>query len=145
MPLAYIVHLKLLFHFSGIVAKRSVFQYFVNTQVELMIWAQYCTLRLATKPLKWKTGLTYDTPRIRRVSYGYHTNTRIILYIYALRLRILCSRNNEIPLLFRYDAVEVENDLMCVSYEHAYHKDVSDKYLLNLFRFFPLIEHFGAF
>ena len=119
--------------------------YYFGPLVTVLAGFHCSTLRLATKPLKWKTGVTYDTPRIRRVSYGYHTNTRIILYIYALRLRILCSRNNEIPvpLLFRYDAVEVENDLMCVSYEHAHHKDVSNKYLLYLF--FSLIEHFGAF
>ena len=49
--------LKPVFHFSRIVAKRSVFHYFVSTQAELMIWTQQNTLRFATIRLKWKTAL----------------------------------------------------------------------------------------
>ena len=32
---------KAVFHFNRIVAKRSVFLFFVNTQAELIMWTQY--------------------------------------------------------------------------------------------------------
>ena len=34
------MRLKAVFHFNRIVAKRSVFHCFVNSQAELMIWTQ---------------------------------------------------------------------------------------------------------
>ena len=51
------VFVKPVFHFNRIVAKRTVFHCFVNTQAELMIWTQKNTLRFATIRLEWKTVL----------------------------------------------------------------------------------------
>ena len=39
--------IKPVFYFNRILAKRSVFHCFVNTQAELMIWTQYNTLPFA--------------------------------------------------------------------------------------------------
>ena len=51
------VFAKPVFHFNRIVAKRTVFHCFVNTQADLMIWTQKNTLRFATIRLEWKTAL----------------------------------------------------------------------------------------
>ena len=56
--IAWVKKLKAIFHSHCIVAKRSVFHCFVNTQAEVMIWTQWNMLRFATIRLKWKTGLT---------------------------------------------------------------------------------------
>ena len=52
-----ICKLKPVFHFTPIVAKRSVFLCSMSTGAELMILTQKKMLRYATIRLKWKTAL----------------------------------------------------------------------------------------
>ena len=62
--------LKPVFRINGIVPTRSVFLRFLSGSVELMTSIQkkmlrYVTIHLNDTPLKWKTGLTKYTNKVK--------------------------------------------------------------------------------
>ena len=62
-----VITLKAVFHFNRIVAKRSVFHCFVNTEAKLMYG--HNRIRYVSIQLKWKTALTLNFYFISRC-YG---------------------------------------------------------------------------